>query len=343
MLRGIFKKCSQQTLALLSDGGEDMKMTVKRMMYAYNRMWMNWTFDSFMQMIVKKRTIDLTDNEVITDRDVSVSLSPYAIDVNQANGTYAVVEPYGDDGSYNGRVVIYPQSPVPEVSAAIELKTFNRVGSLYYPLDAKFDYLRRKIWIADSGSHRVLKVNLNTNQVDLSIDEGMVYPHALAVNFNTGGVFVKGYESYDLNSGSIFYYQKDGTLLSTFSFHRNDTDNSSSSSSNDGTMSSSSSSSSSSGALPLPVLPSSKSIVFDHVRSRVWWVDNIRIYMADIRNKQVQTYDVRDDSFTEAINLSIEFSTGNVLVVVKNIHNESFLIQMNRDNNILINTAYIQG
>lgn len=283
------------------------------------------------------KTIDLTDNTAITDRDVSV-VNAYAVDVNQSDGTYAIVEPYGADSSYNGRVVIYPQSPVPETSAPTELKTFNRVGSLLYPLDAKFDFLRRKIWIADTGNNRVLKVNLNTNQVDLTIDTVIIYPHALAVDLNTGDIFIKGYESSNMNNGAIFYYGKDGTLLSTFLFNRDDMDVSSSSSSFEGSLSSSSTS-----GTVFPTMPSTKSIIFDHVRSRVWWVDGVRIYMMDIRNKQIQTYDISGDGYTEAFSLSIEFSTGNAFVVASDVDNERFLVQISRDNNILIGSAYIQG
>lgn len=284
------------------------------------------------------RTVNLIDNAVITDRDILVDTVIHSIDINQSDGTYAVVEPLAIDGSYNGRVIIYPQSPLPQVSSLIELKTFNRVGSLYYPLDAKFDYLRRKIWIADTGNNRILKVNLNTNQVDLSIDENIIYPHALSVELNTGDIFIKGYSSYDLSYGSIFYYKKDGTLLSTFCFNREDILASSSSSSFEGTISSSSSS-----VIVFPVFPSSRSMSYDHVRSRLWWVDGIRIYVADIRNKQIQTYDIRDNFLSDTISINIEFSTGNAFVVATDIHNDRFLIQVNRDCNRVLGVAYIEG
>jgi hypothetical protein len=84
-------------------------------------------------------------------------------------------------------------------------------------------------------------------------------------------------------------------------------------------------------------------MAFDHVRSRVWWVDNIRIYMADIRNKQVQTYDVRSDGYTEALSVNVEFSSGNAFVGVKDIHDDSFLVQVNRDCNVFLGMAYIPG
>jgi len=281
------------------------------------------------------RTVDLTDNTITTSRDVIVSIAPQAIDINQTDGTYAVVEPYDSNGGYNGRVVIYPQSPVSQIATSTVLKTFNRVGSLYYPLDAKFDSLRRKLWVADAGNDRVLKINLNTNQADLNIDEGMEYPHALAVDLNTGDIFIKAYENYSLNHGAVFYYKSNGTLISTFSFNNSDLNVSSSSSSFESFLSSSS-------GTPLPVLPSSRSIVFDHVRSRVWWVDNIRVYMADVRNKQIQTYDLRNEGlYIDTISVNVEFATGNALVVAENIHTYRFLIQVNRDNNRVLATAYV--
>lgn len=279
------------------------------------------------------RTIDLSNDAVLADRDVASNVASQAIDVNQIDGTYAVVQPYDLDGGYNGSVVIYPQSKF-STTPITTLKTFNRVGGLNYPLDAKFDSLRRKIWIADTGHNRVLKINLNTNQADVNIDDTMEYPHALAVDLNTGNIFIKAYESYGHNRGVVFYYKRDGTLLSTFLFSDNDLTISSSSSSFGSGESSSSSN-------IFPPLPSNRSIVFDHVRSRVWWVDNVKIYMADIRNKQIQTYDVRDLGYLAVYSVNVEFKTGNALVVVDSDYSYKLLIQMNRDNNQFLGRAYI--
>lgn len=283
------------------------------------------------------RTVNLSDNTIITDRDVLVDVAVRSIDINQTDGTYAVVEPMALDGGFNGRVVIYPQSPVAETSSPIYLQSLNRVGDLYYPTDAKFDPLRRKLWIADTGNDRVLKVNLNSNQVDLTISN-IVYPHALAVDLNTGDIFIKAYESSNLNHGAVFYYRKDGVLNSTFLYNRDSLSVSSSSSSFEGSMDSSSSS-----GIMFPSMPSSKSIVFDHVRSRLWWVDAVWIYMADIRNKQIQTYNIRNSNFAETVNLDIEFSTGNAFVIVIDVHGDRYLIQMNRDNNNVLGTAYVKA
>jgi hypothetical protein len=67
------------------------------------------------------KTIDLSDNTIIADRSVSV-INAYAIDINQSDGTYAVVEPYGVDSSYNGRVMIYPSLPFQKHLLRLNLK-----------------------------------------------------------------------------------------------------------------------------------------------------------------------------------------------------------------------------
>jgi DNA-binding beta-propeller fold protein YncE len=95
--------------------------------------------------------------------------------------------------------MLYPQSPQSSIYAPTELKTFDRVGSLYYPQDAKFDYVRGFIWIADTGNNRVLKVDLNTKKVRITI-KSVIYPYALTVDLNTGNIFIE-YQSRGKLSG----------------------------------------------------------------------------------------------------------------------------------------------
>lgn len=276
------------------------------------------------------RTINLLTDSVISSRDITTDRSIYGIDINQVDGSYAVVEPTSTISIYGGRVVIYPQSGSP-----IYLQTFNRVGGLFYPWDAKFDYVRNKLWIADTGNNRVLKVNLSTYQVDLTIDD-LIYPHAIAVDLNDGSVFIRGYQSGDTNYGIIHYFRKDGTLLATFGFNHIEVESSTSSQS-------SGISTSSSSATEIPSLSSNRSIAFDHVRTRLWWVDGVKVYMVDIRNKQVQSYNVTLDEFVWLKSITIEFSTGNAFIVAQDNHFQWELIQMNRDNNQFLGSAYISS
>jgi hypothetical protein len=286
------------------------------------------------------RTINTSTNDVISDRDIVSPNSVRSICVNQINGSYAVVEPLNTDGTYGGRIVIYPQSL--KLELPIEIKTLDDVGSLYYPQDAKFDYYENKLWIADTGNDRILKVDLKTNQVDFAISS-VIYPHALAVNYSEGGIFVKGYTDYNMNSGSVSYFRRDSTKVVDFIFNDNDTVSSSSSSSESSLSFSgiSSSSSSSSSGVVFPEFPSVKSICYDTGRSRIWWVSGVKVYMADIRNKQVKTYDVGPDLYYGVYSVTIELATGNAFVVASNIHDERFILQFNRDNNQLLGSAYV--
>ena len=288
------------------------------------------------------RTINLTDLSAITARDIIVDRETRAIDINQMDGSYAVVEPYGLDDSYYGRVMLYPQSPQSSIYAPIELKTFDRVGSLYYPQDAKFDYVRGFIWIADTGNNRVLKVDLNTKKVRITI-KSVVYPYALAVDLNTGNVFIKGYSDNTLNHGSISQYGKDGTLIDIFIFNTTilgSSSSSSSDSSESGSLSLSSSSSSS--LIVFPQFPSSKSIVFDNSRSRLWWTDeNVHVYMADVRGKYVNSYNLSNNGFFELKNLDVELATGNVFIVAKGNHLTWMIVQVNRDCNKFLSRAWV--
>jgi DNA-binding beta-propeller fold protein YncE len=281
------------------------------------------------------KTIDLSDNLVMSLRDINITVSPRSIDINQTNGTYAVVEPYDSAGGYNGRVVIYPQSLQSEIAVTTELKSFSRVGSLYYPLDARFDYARGKIWIADAGNNRVLKIDLNTQKADLSIGS-VVYPYSLASNLNNGGVFVKSYLDTSLEDGIVLYFKADGTELARFVFQRDDLESSSSSSSGD------IDSSSSSSGFSFSSFPSPRSMVFDHVRSRLWWVDGVKVYMADIGNQQVSSYDLRSSDITDTISIDVDFESGNSFIVSTDNHTNRVLIQIFRDNNSVLGIAYIE-
>jgi len=284
------------------------------------------------------RSLDLTNNSVISLRDIQSDKWISSTDVNQVSGDFVITEPLDNDGTYGGRVVIYPASLEVEINEPIILTTFDRVGDLYYPLSAKFDYIRRKLWIADTGNDRVLKVNLNTYQVDIEI-ENIYYPHAIAINLNNGGVFVKGYSAKNTVDAVVIYFRSNGTELVRFGFDEKELDSSSSSSSFSGSLSSSSSSSI---EARIPDLPPSNSLAFDHVCSRVWWVFGTKIYMADVENEQVQVYDLRSDNFRNTQSITVELSSGNAFVIVQNVHDEDYLIQMSKDNNELLGTAYLE-
>ena len=285
------------------------------------------------------KQIDLEVEIVIPERNLQSDRLVSSVDADQVSGRYLLVQPFEADGSYGGRVLIYPQSPQLEINEIVELKEFDRFGSLYYPLDARFDYVRRKIWIADTGNHRVLKVDLDSEVAQLEVADTIYYPHAQAVDVNIGGVFVKGYTSSNRETGIVYYLKSNGSILYSFTYGVNISSGSSSSSSSS---SETLSSSSSSGEEIMPALPVASSIAYDHVRSRVWWVANEKIYMADTRNKQVQNYDLTADGFVDTRSIDVELKTGNAFVIAIDVNSDTYLIQMFRDNNVFLGSSYIK-
>jgi hypothetical protein len=279
-------------------------------------------------------SVDINKNSSITLRDIIRLDEIKSVDVDQTSGKYVVSSPKNESGDIDGEVTIYPQSPQLGIDVPIVLKDFEQVSSLYGPYDSRFDYIRRKLWIADTGNNRVLKINIDTRMVETIITD-IIYPHALAVNINKGGVFVKAYSSFD-TTGVVYSFSPSGTQLAKFEYLLGATFSSSSSSSSE-TISSSTS------IDVIPTLPFASSIVYDHVRSRVWWVAETKIYMCDTRNMQVNVYDISASNIENLRSIDVELSSGNVLVVGNFITStvDWTIAQISRDNNKFLGNAYI--
>ena len=277
-------------------------------------------------------SVDINKNSSITSRDIIRLDEIKSVDVDQTSGKYVVSSPKNESGTIDGEVTIYPQSPQLGIDVPVILKDFEQVSSLYGPYDSRFDYVRRKLWIADTGNNRVLKINIDTRLVE-TIIPSIIYPHALAANINKGGVFVKAYSSFD-DIGVVYSFSPSGTQLAKFECLLGETFSSSSSSSSE-------IESSSTSIDIIPVLPFASSIVYDHVRSRVWWVAESKIYMCDTRNMQVNVYSVNNIENLRSID--VELSSGNVLVVGNLItYSTNWVIaQISRDNNKFLGSAYI--
>lgn len=295
------------------------------------------------------RTIELVNDSAITERDLNADAVIDAIDVNQSDGSIMTVES-NSNGEYLGRLTVYPQDLRYEGEDVIELTSVDRGGDLYYTLDGRFDHIRRKIWLADTGNHRIVKLNYNNYGTDIILDDlSIYYPHSLVVNFNIGGVFVKGYADEGRTDGIIYYLKSNGDELANFKFTTDDFISSSSSSSDSLDSSSSSSdsfddesSSSSSGIGNPPPMPSSRSMAFDYVRSRLWWLHDTKVYLLDVRSKQIKTYDLGLQGVLETRTIDLDLNTGNAFVVGVYTHGTK-LYQMNRDNNKYLGSIFVEA
>jgi len=282
------------------------------------------------------KNINLNDNSILTLRNLTSDADISSIDINQVTGEYLLTKPLNTDGRIGGNLWLCPASEqLSGVNTITIIKNFIQTGSLYYPYDARFDYARNKIWICDTGNDRVVKIDKNKlDIVDVIVDE-LIYPHAIAVNYNTGGIFIKAYNDIGLNNGIVYSLKSDGQLNYSFVYY---IDTSESSSSSSISLSSSWSSSSFDTFISLP---SPNSIAYDHVRGRVWWGSKNKVYMFDEKTNQISTLDLSSNNLYFAYSISIEYETGNAFVVCGDIHEETYLAQIFRDNNVFLGKAYL--
>ena len=275
-------------------------------------------------MSIQIKTINLVEQEAIIDRDVNLNGEHVqSVNIYQTDGSFVTAEPF------NNRIIWYPQNPNNVDNTTLgewkEFSSFAGYGFLSLPMDAKFDYVRRILWIADAGNKRVLKVDVNSGTV-LDVAANGYFCHSISVNINTGGIFVKSIK--DANTGIIQHYNKSVELQASFEFPCTYSNIGEPIVETYSFMFS----------LPLP-----SSMVFDHVRNRLWWVGNNRVYMADITNKNIVPYTIEDDDFHQAKSVDVDFKSGNTFVTAKRKgYNSWYILQMFRDNNSIVSTAYLE-
>ena len=267
--------------------------------------------------------LSLNDDVRITKRDFTKSSELSALSIDQTSGRYVVCHPRsGDTGELGGDIIIYPGSHLQTIEDPVTYTNFGDAKSLYVPMDVKWVYIRSKIWIADMGNNRVLRIDTKTYKQDLSI--GIQYPHALALDLNRGAVFAKGCSQ--TREGLVIYVNKEGTVVESFHF-----DDAFSTANGDAAMASG----------VLEDVPLSTCMAFDHARSRAWWVSSSMSYMVDIYNEEIRSYNLITNGFVNAKSIDVEYSTGNAFIVATdNRYNLDYVVQMFRDNNKFISSAY---
>ena len=268
------------------------------------------------------RSIDLYHNEIIYGRDNNPGTYIRSVSLHQVDGNFVVTRPLKND------IVIYPQSPnrnTTSIGSPQIIDTLYSFGTFKFPLDAKVDYARNTIWVADTGNNRVLNINYKTLLPVFEI-QNTIFPYVVTPNENTGGVFVRGF--INTTDGIIYEFSNSGELINQIVFKSN---------------------------FPFSTFTLSQTLAFgyemglpstvdyDHVRNRLWWTANNTIYMSDLNNSEIYTYDM-PGNISNANAIEVEYSTGNTFIGCRpsNIGNYVYpyalIIQMFRDNNRIINT-----
>lgn len=274
-------------------------------------------------MSIQIKTINLTTKSPNYNRDVILNGSHIqSVNIYQTDGSFITTYPFDD------KLIWYPQSPNNASNTLMGqvkiYEEFSGYGNLSFPMDARFDFIRRWLWIADSGNKRVLKIDINKDTVGKSISNNY-FSHSLAININNGDVFVKSIK--DSQNGIIQQYDSKGIIKNDFQFECNynvgfeDMENTYAFIISN----------------PLP-----SSMAFDHVRSRLWWTGDNFVYMADMLNQNIVAYDVSVNSFETVGGIDIDFASGNAFTVARNfVRNQWYVLQMFKDNNSIVSSSYV--
>jgi hypothetical protein len=275
-------------------------------------------------MSIQIKTINLVEKEAIEARSVNLNGSHVqSVNIYQTDGSFITSEPF------NNRVVWYPQNPNNLSSSIITewkiFTSFTGYGYLLYPMDARFDWARRILWIADSGNKRVLKVEANTGKA-MDVAANGYFANSLAINLNNGDMYVKSIK--DDSTGIIQQYNSNADYQRSFEFPCTF----------NVTGETRTNTYSSIFEMPLP-----SSMTFDHYRNRLWWVAEGFVYMIDVNTKNIVPFSIIEQGFTDARSVDIDFESGNSFVIARETgYNSWYILQMFRDNNSLVSTAYME-
>lgn len=273
-------------------------------------------------MSIEIKTINLNEKESIHNRNVSVNGSHVqSVNIYQTDGSFITTEPF------NNRLIWYPQSPNNVNNTLLgKWKTFDffsGYGYLSFPLDARFDYVRRILWIADSGNQRILQINIDSGTVTNTINNGYL-SHSVILDINNGDVFIKSIK--DKMTGIIEQYSVSCKLLNSFEFACNYGIAFEDIQKTNAFISS----------IPLP-----SSMVFDNSRRRLWWTGDNYVYMADTLNKNIVANNLNAYVMTRGID--IDCLSGNAFVIAARKLNNSqwHVVQISKDNNSVISHSYL--
>lgn len=264
--------------------------------------------------------VDIKDFLFLTTRNKKV-IGKYlhSIDINQTIGSYITTEPLASPNS----IVQYPINP----NSVYPIKTVTTIlgsSAINLPLDAKYDYIRNRVWVADAGNNRVLLLD-SRDFTFIAESKNISLPNSLAIDINTGNCFVKAYNS--ISKGVVLEISSTGKIISFFEF---------------------------STAFPysdltiqrntawLENMPKTHSISYDYIHFKVWWTDSNFVYMANTLTKTLSIYDLSNDGLYNTKNITTDMESGNAFILASNEYDKWFITQLNKYNSKFLGKAYVE-
>lgn len=90
--------------------------------------------------------------------------------------------------------------------------------NLFRPQDMKIDPPRRRLWIADTGNHRLISVNIDTLKTNAIYEfENLIACCGIAINQTTGALVSRWFDTSTLQENIVFIDDEDVRSFSSFS------------------------------------------------------------------------------------------------------------------------------
>ena len=199
--------------------------------------------------------------------------------------------------------------------------------NIVYALDMKIDAARRRMWILDAGNLRVLRVNLDSGNVDrVYASDELLAPCSMTIDMTTGMAYIRsmnGTQQDGLNESSSSSQGSEG-MNSRETIYVADETGMTAVLSIDSTVAYASSfiapttedlDAMFDAGIPIP-LPSSDSMKFDHLRRKIWWLSKMEetvVFEADVVDSTFRSLSL-SDSLDSALSVTIDRDTGKAYV-----------------------------
>jgi hypothetical protein len=257
--------------------------------------------------------IDLHAKSVVAGRTQPWPYRARAIQADSMTGNVYVLKPFGAVPA-DVSSCVYRATQMMSGLGSVTIHSNAGAETIHFAMDIKVDSSRRRLWIADSGNSRVLAMNLDTNRLEYLYDEDdLSFPVGIAVDPNTGGVYVRSYDRDNQLDKVVFL--KDGEVYSVmqttedFSWSvqsgvdwLNPTDE------NIGKIISQ--------KLAIP-FQSSGSMSYDHLRDNLWWLAHQTVgtlFLFNARNNMARSLALLS-SLKELFAVDADIKTGEAIVV----------------------------
>jgi hypothetical protein len=118
------------------------------------------------------------------------------------------------DGIFGGELIYY--SNFIKEASTISLTRENENYRLFGASSIAYDYVRHRLWVADTFNHQIININTTNWEIETIINRNdVVFPSCVTVNIVTGDVFIQAYYSDGLQEVIVIIREKEVNAIFT--------------------------------------------------------------------------------------------------------------------------------